>query len=303
MSQSPGLASRLLPSTPLTILLVAFGVNMSLALLKILWGHRIHSVGMLADGYHALLDSASDLICLFGSFAAKRPPDSDHPYGHYKYEPLTQAAVGLLLFFTGYEVLSHSYDEFVLHLHPHATLSAGAVMGVSILLQSLLYFGEKRVLKITGDGIVGADAAHIKSDLLASGSVLVGLFLSAHGLSSADPLVGVLIAGFIGHAGYHLLREGAIVLSDTSPLPPDEIIALVRTVPGVVACHTIRARGSKNRITMDLTVDVPGEMSVRESHAIADRIELAIHSRYPAVADVVVHIEPDKEVFHASRFP
>ncbi len=297
------LALRLLPSTPMKILLLAFGVNMSLALLKIIWGHRIHSVGMLADGYHALLDSASDLICLFGSFAAKRPPDIEHPYGHFKYEPLTQAAVGLLLFFTGYEILYHSYEEFVRHLHPHATLSAGLVMGISILLQTLLYLGEKRVLKITGDGIVGADAVHIKSDLLASGSVIVGLFLSYHGLSVADPLVGVLIAGFIGQAAYHLLREGAMVLSDTSPLPPEEIIRLVRKVPGVVACHTIRARGSKNRITMDLTVDVPGEMTVRVSHEIADRIEHEIQSLYPAVVDVVVHIEPDKEDLHASRIP
>ncbi len=303
MSASPGLAARILPSTPLKILLVAFGVNMSLALLKILWGHRIHSVGMLADGYHALLDSASDLLCLLGSFAANRPPDSDHPYGHFKYESLTQAAVGLLLFFTGYEVLTHSYEEFVLHLHPHATLSAGLVMGASILLQTLLYLGERRVLRLTGDGIVGADAAHIKSDLLASGSVLVGLFLSSRGLSEADPLVGVLIAGFIGHAGYHLLREGALVLSDTSPLPPDDILDLVGKVTGVTRCHTIRARGSKNRITMDLTVDVPGEMTVRESHEIADRIELAIRKSYPAVVDVVVHIEPEKEDLHASRIP
>ncbi|MHB8368408.1 MAG: cation diffusion facilitator family transporter [Leptospirales bacterium] len=303
MSGYHGLANRILPASPLHILSTAFFVNMALALLKIVWGHRIHSVGMLADGYHALIDSASDLLCLLGSRAASRPPDSDHPYGHFKYEPLTQAAVGLLLFFTGYEVLSHSYDEFVRHLHPHATLSAGGVMGASILLQTLLYLGEQRVVRMTGDGIVGADAAHIRSDLLASGAVLVGLFLSAHGLSSADPIVGILIAGFIAYAGYNLLREGTQVLSDTSPLPPEEIGRIVATIPGVVVCHTIRARGSKNRITMDLTVDVPGEMTVRASHEIADRIEDLIRTRYPAVVDVVVHIEPDKEDLHASRIP
>ena len=54
---------------------------------------------------------------------------------------------------------------------------------------------------------------------------------------------------------------------------------------------------------MDLTVDVPGEMTVRESHEIADRIELAIRKSYPAVVDVVVHIEPEKEDLHASRIP
>lgn len=281
--------------TPLRILSLALGVNVTLAAIKIGWGHRIHSVGMLADGYHSLLDSLSDLLCLFGSSASKRPPDNDHPYGHFKYESLTQAAVGLLLFFTGYEVLSHSYEQFLHHTTPLVTYSSGLVMLGSILLQILLFIGETRVAKLTGDTLVSADAAHIKSDLFASGSVLLGLFLSWRGFPAADPIIGILIAAIIGVAGYHLFREGAQVLSDRSPLPPEEVVALVRKTPGVLDCHNVRARGSRNRITMDLNIHVSPDMTVLAAHDIAHRIERRIRETYPAVVEVVVHIEPDEE--------
>lgn len=281
--------------TPTRIMSLALGVNVMLAALKIGWGHRIHSVGMLADGYHSLLDSLSELLCLLGSLAAQRPPDNEHPYGHFKYEPLTQAAVGLLLFFTGYEVLSHSYEQFRHHVAPLVTGSSALVMIGSIVLQILLFLGESHVARISGNSIVAADAAHIKADLLASGGVLLGLFLSWKGLSVADPVIGVLIAGIIGVTGYHLLREGAEVLSDHSPLPPEGVVPLVLETPGVVACHNVRARGSKNRITMDLNVHVFRTMTVQSAHEIAHTIEKHIRQRYPAVVEVIVHIEPDQE--------
>jgi len=293
-------STRVLLGTPTRILGAALVVNMALAGLKVVWGHRINSVGMLADGYHSLLDSLSDLLCLLGSFAARRPPDADHPYGHSKYEPLTQAGVGLLLFFTGYEVLSHSYDQFKMHRAPQVGWSSVLVMGISIGLQTLLYLGEKKVARETGDNIVAADATHIRSDLMASGSVLFGLFLSSRGFGFADPVIGVMIAVLIGYAGFHLLREGAQVLSDHSPLPSGEIATLVRQTPGVVDCHNIRARGSKNRITMDLNIHVPQNMTVLSAHEIAHRIEERIREHYPAVVEVVVHIEPDQEESHES---
>ena len=110
----------------------------------------------------------------------------------------------------------------------------------------------------------------------------------------------IFSAFLIGYAGFHLLREGAQVLSDHSPLPSGEIATLVRQTPGVVDCHNIRARGSKNRITMDLNIHVPQNMTVLSAHEIAHRIEERIREHYPAVVEVVVHIEPDQEESHDS---
>ena len=281
--------------TPVGILLFALGTNMTLAALKITWGHSIGSVGMLADGYHALLDTLSDLICLGGVVVSRRPPDADHPYGHFKFEPLAQIAVGILLFMTGYEVLSHSYFAFRTHHAPSGAASSLAVMVLSMGLQVFLVALETRVGHAAKSPLVKADAAHIRSDLFASLSVIVGLLASDAGYAVTDPIVGILIAFIIGKTGFELLKEGTMVLSDRSPLDPEVIVKLAMETPGVLGCHAVRSRGPESRIYMDMNLHVDDNLSVARAHAISHDVEKRIKERYPSVVEVVVHIEPSQE--------
>ncbi len=281
--------------TPTGILLLALGINMSLSVLKITWGHAIHSVGMLADGYHALLDSLSDLICLGGVTIANRPPDADHPYGHFKFEPLAQVAVGIFLLLTGYEVLSHSYESYRTATSSIFSVSSIVVMVISMGLQILLVGMEERVGQETRNALVKADALHIRSDLFASISVIAGLLASGLGYPKADPIVGFLIAIMIGKAGYELMREGTRVLSDRSPMDPDSITRLALETPGVLGCHSVRSRGTESRIYMDLNLHVDDNLTVANAHSISHDVEKRIKNRYPSVIEVIVHIEPFRE--------
>jgi cation diffusion facilitator family transporter len=281
--------------TPAGILVLALGINLSLSVLKITWGHVIGSVGMLADGYHALLDSLSDLICLAGVIVSMRPPDDDHPYGHVKFEPLAQMAVGLLLFMTGYEVLSHSYVAYQTRHVPSATASSFAIMVLSMGLQVFLVTLETRVGRIAQNPLVKADAAHIRSDLIASFAVIVGLLASKAGFPVADPVVGILIALIIAKTGFELLKEGTMVLSDQSRLDPAAIVKLAMETPGVLGCHSVRSRGPESRIYMDMNLHVDDNLSVARAHAISHDVEKRIKQRYPSVVEVVVHIEPSQE--------
>ncbi|MHB8421410.1 MAG: cation diffusion facilitator family transporter [Leptospirales bacterium] len=281
--------------TPTAVLLLALIINVSLSVLKLSWGHSIHSVGMLADGYHALLDSLSDLICLGGVTIANRPPDSDHPYGHFKFESLAQVAVGIFLFLTGYEVLSRSWESYRTGTISVFSVSSVAVMLLSMGLQSLLVWMENRVGRETLNTLVKADALHIRSDLFASASVIAGLLASHWGYPKADPIVGFLIAIMIGSAGYELLKEGTRVLSDRSPMDPEAITRLAMETPGVLGCHSVRSRGTESKIYMDLNLHVDDNLTVSRAHSISHDVENRIKNRYPSVIEVIVHIEPFRE--------
>ncbi len=277
--------------TPAGALSLAFAVNTFLSVLKIGWGHSIHSAGMIADGYHALLDSVSDMICLGGVYLANRPPDENHPYGHAKFEPLAQLAVSVFLFLTGYEVLSHSWESFRGGSVVLFTVPSLLVMLLSMGLQILLVRLERRVGEQTGNSLVKADALHIRSDLFASVAVVAGLLASHWGYPKADPVVGFLIA----HAGYELLREGTQILSDKRLMDPEEIVRIASSVGGVMECHSVRSRGSSSQIYMDLNIHVDDSLTVAEAHAISHEVEEAIRRRHPSVAEVIVHIEPFRE--------
>ncbi len=281
--------------TPAGTLTLAFIVNTFLSVLKIGWGHSIHSAGMIADGYHALLDSVSDMICLGGVYMANRPPDENHPYGHAKFEPLAQVAVSIFLFLTCYEVLSHSWESFRGGPVVLFTLPSLLVMLLSMGLQLFLVRIERRVGERTGNSLVKADALHIRSDIFASVAVVLGLLASRWGYPKADSVVGFLIAVLIAHAGYELLREGTQVLSDKRLMDPEEIIRLASCVGGVMECHSVRSRGSASQIYMDLNIHVDDSLTVAQAHAISHEVEAAIRQHHPSVAEVIVHIEPFRE--------
>ena len=63
-------------------------------------------------------------------------------------------------------------------------------------------------------------------------------------------------------------------------------------MPGVVGINTFRVRKTGFEYFIDLHVDVPGELTVREGHAIGHGVKAAILKAKPSVYDVLVHIEP-----------
>ena len=73
------------------------------------------------------------------------------------------------------------------------------------------------------------------------------------------------------------------------------ILELAHGVPGLSEPHHLRSRrvGSVAVIELHFRVD-PG-MTVRESHAIASRVEAALRGAFGADAIVTVHVEPWKE--------
>ena len=93
-------------------------------------------------------------------------------------------------------------------------------------------------------------------------------------------------------SGHRPARDASSVLVDTIRLDTSSIESVVGGIEGVKGCHDIRTRGPSNSVYLDLHVLVDRNLSVGEAHGIADRIEERIKKEFPAVVDIVVHIEP-----------
>src|ERR1700721_2759444 len=72
-------------------------VNLGLSVTKTSAGLVGHSFALVADGLESGADVLSGLVVFFGLKIAVKPPDSDHPYGHGKAEPIAALCVGLSL--------------------------------------------------------------------------------------------------------------------------------------------------------------------------------------------------------------
>src|SRR6266700_3189419 len=78
-----------------------------LAAAKIAVGTHVGSTAVLSDGLEATGDVLSAAIVYAGLWLASKPPDSEHPYGHGRYETLAGLGVGGLLLLAGAAIFWH----------------------------------------------------------------------------------------------------------------------------------------------------------------------------------------------------
>jgi cation diffusion facilitator family transporter len=268
-------------------------LNLAVALAKIIFGYSSGAISVLSDGFHSLTDGASNVIGLVGIYAARRPPDEDHPYGHRKYETVAAAGITIFLLLVMVEVLRNALAHLNGSAAPHAISPASfLVMIVTVAVNLFVIHYESREGERLASEILSADALHTRSDVWTSLTVIGALAGVQLGLPILDPLAALVVAGFIGHAGYEIARSTTRILSDQIVIAESDLEEVVRSVPGVLGCHHIRTRGTSDHVFLDLHVWLPAAMPLIEAHALSHDVKDRLIARYPQIADAIIHIEP-----------
>lgn len=267
-------------------------LNLAVAFIKIALGYTTGAVSILSDGIHSLTDSASNVVALIGVSVARRPPDANHPYGHRKYE--TMASLGILLFLVLvlFQVLAAAYDRFVNGGSPRVFPEGIAVMSATLIVNLFVVSYETRAGRRLKSEVLLADARHTRSDVMTSIAVLGALLGVWWGYPVLDPVAALVVAGFIGHACWDIAHGASHILSDEIVIGEDEVRAVVQSVPEVLGCHQIRTRGSADHAFMDLHIWLDGRMPLESAHASSHIVKDRLMTRFPQLADVVIHIEP-----------
>jgi cation diffusion facilitator family transporter len=276
------------------VLIYTLILNAVVALAKVMYGLITNSIAMMSDGFHSAFDGTSNVIGLVGIWIASHPPDEKHPYGHKKYETLFTIIIAVMLFTTCFEILKKVYHQSFREDHKtDVTQISFLIMLITMGVNIFVMLYEKRKGKQLGSEFLIADAKHTKSDIFVSLTVIISLIFTRMGYNRADVIVGLIIALFIARIGYEILKSASDVLVDTVCLDTSAIEFVVNSIEGAKGCHNIRTRGSMNSIYLDLHILVDKNMSIEDSHRIADIIEEKIKQEFPSVVDIVVHIEPD----------
>jgi cation diffusion facilitator family transporter len=267
-------------------------LNLVVATAKIAFGYASGAVSILSDGFHSLTDSAANVVALVGIRAAGRPPDEDHPYGHRKYETVAAAALTVFLVLMFVEVLRNAFN----HLRGSAVQAISpvcfVVMALTIGINLYVVSYESRAAARLGSEVLMADATQTRSDVWSSLTVVFALVGVRFGWPFLDPLAALVVAGFIGWSGYQIARATTRILSDRIVIAESDLEQVVLSVPGVLGCHHIRTRGSSDHVFLDLHVWLSPEMRLIEAHALSHVVKDRLMTRYPQIADAIIHIEP-----------
>jgi cation diffusion facilitator family transporter len=268
-------------------------LNLGVALAKIAYGYGSGAISILSDGFHSLTDAASNAVGLVGVRAAGQPPDEDHPYGHRKYETVAAAAITVFLLIVVLEVVRNAFNHLSGRISaPDISMAGFVVMAVTIAINLAVIRYESQAAERLGSEVLLADAVQTRSDVWTSLAVIAALAGARSGLPILDPIAALIVAAFIGYAGYQIARATTRILSDRVVISEADLERVVRSVPGVVGCHHIRTRGSTDHVFLDLHVWLPGDMPLTDAHALSHVVKDRLMAKYPQIADAVIHIEP-----------
>lgn len=245
----------------------------------------------------SLADSVMDLLVASGGLMAiwyaSRPPDDDHAFGHTSAEDLAALAQSAFLLVSA-GVISVTSVRRLLAPAPPELGAEGigiAVMVLSIVLTIALVLWQRRVSKETGSKVVAADSLHYLGDLIPNIGAILALFASsAFGLTQLDSVVALGAAGILVVGAINIGKSAWDALMDRAA--PDDIVEMVeemaRTQDGVYAYHDLKTRMAGAKPFINIHIEVNGDQSLREAHAISADLKARILKEYP-IADVIIH--------------
>jgi len=274
------------------VLLRVLVLNLIVAAAKIVFGLWSGTISILSDGLHSLTDSASNVVGYLGTRLSQQPADEGHPYGHRKFETLSAAAIFIFLTLIVVQVVEAAWRQLWTPETPEVTPLSFAIMIGTLAINVLVVTYESRAGRRLKSEVLIADAHHTRSDVFTSLAVIAALIGMAFGYPILDPLAALVVAVFIGYAGFQIARETSSVLADHVVLDADEIKRVVATVPEVLGCHHIRTRGTADYAFLDLHVWFPASMALDEAHRLSHLVKDRLLENFPALADVIIHIEP-----------
>ncbi len=282
---------------------VGLVVNLVLSLLKLAAGVVGRSGAMVADAVHSFSDLATDIVVIAFARISAKPRDTDHDYGHGKYETLATIIISIALGVVGAGILVNSIRgirtviDGGLLPRPGAVALVAAV--VSILVKEILYRYTVRVGRRIDSPSVVANAWHHRSDALSSLGTLLGIgcaFFLGDKWRIADPIAALIVSVFIFKIAFDLIRTGLGELLEQS-LPEEvekEILGIVAANPRVREPHNLRTRRIGAAIAIEVHVRMDGKMTVEESHELTVDIEQRLRERFGEGTMIAIHVEPVK---------
>lgn len=280
-------------------------VNLGLVLLKFAAGIAGRSGAMIADAVHSLSDFVTDIIVMVFIGISSKPRDSDHNYGHGKYETLATAIIGLVLCFVGLRLMwdggAKIYGFFFLgeELQSPGYIALAAAI-VSVVAKEILFRYTLAVGRRENSQSVVANAWHHRSDAFSSMGTALGIggaVVLGPDWAVLDPVAAVAVSVFIIKVALRLFLPAINELLERS-LPVEtegEILGIIMMTPGVSDPHNLRTRRVGNNYAIEVHVRVGGEMPVSEAHELTKLIETRLRERYGEDTHVNIHVEPIKE--------
>jgi len=272
---------------------LGLGSNLVLFIGKFLIGLSAGSVSIMADAINSLTDTASSLLTLIGFRIAGKPADSEHPYGHARFESISGFVVSLLITFVGGQFLLSSINKIITpeHIRLSPMLFVVLILSIGIKVwQGLMY---RSLSKKIDSATLQASGQDSINDVITTVAVLLSAIVEWLTGWRVDGYVGLLIALYILYNGIQMIRTFINDLLGSRPTEAEltemeERLASYQTILGF---HDLLVHnyGPSNRFA-SVHIEVDDTWTLNQAHQVIDQIEHDFFTQLQV--ELVCHLDP-----------
>lgn len=271
-------------------------VNVLLAVGKLLGGIFGFSKALISDSINSFGDIITSSICLIGAKAGSKKPDKKHPYGHERIQSISIVIFEMIVIFIALvmgtlsiiSIVEHSTVEF-------PDLLSLIVASICIAAKLGLFINALILYKKTKSSILKAQMFdHLLDSIGTFISLIVIVIAMKLKIDWIDGAASIVIYALIIATAVKVLIENISNLIDESWShdKEEEIKKIILSHEQVKKIDLIRTRKFGDYVYVDVELSMPKEMSLLESHELADHLELEIENEYIEVIHVGIHVNP-----------
>jgi cobalt-zinc-cadmium efflux system protein len=239
-----------------------------------------HSLALVSDAGHNLADAAALGFSWYALAVASKPSHQGMTFGYHRvgiFAALANAvSLVLIAAVIAWEGIARIREPQTANGPVMIGVAAAAIV-INLAVGLWLHSGSKDDLNIRSAYL------HMMGDALSAfGVVIAGVLVAKFGLSLADPIVSLLIAGLILYSSYGVLRESTTVLLEGTPAGMDmpAVIAAIKSVAGVLDVHDLHVWMVGPGVVACSCHILVAEQSVREGQQVLRAVVHDIEHRF-----------------------
>ena len=270
----------------------SIGVNVLLVVIKGGLAYLSGSVALLADAIHSSTDVISSITVLAGIKISKRK-SKNFPYGLYKMENFVSLLTSLFIFLAGYGIVKTVFFESLTLKTKYIPYAMGGLVASMAITFAFSRY-ELRQGKAIGSPSLIADAKHIRTDMMSSCVILVGLVGGLFGLD-LDRMAAIVVVLLVFKAGVDIFADAFRVLLDASLdfKTLDQVKTIILKDPGVVSINGLWGRNSGQYKFIEADIIIKAG-NLEKAHLVSRRIEKHIREAVAHVDHILIHYAPQK---------
>lgn len=267
--------------------------NLFLLIIKAIVGIASKSQAMIADSVNSAGDIFASLMTFIGNKIASEPNDEDHNFGHGKAEYIFSMFISISMILVSAKLLYDSIMKLILGSDLQFSWFLVIVCIVTIITKIGLYIYVRKIYKTCNNILLQANMEDHRNDCIITTFTLISILLTQINIYWFDCVVGIGISLWICYTGIKIFLESYNVLMDKSvdERTKDLILDLAHSYKDIKTVKNISSSPVGYKYMIFLTIQVDGEMPTKESHDLADCLEMDI-SKLEKVYKAIVHVEP-----------